>query len=95
MDEVKQAIDKMEQTAIRNQRETRKNLDKIFIHLSRLEVAIGKLNVQLELEKEHRGDIKDEITVAKDRIRRIEVVFLPVALSIGAVIAWLSKKFGS
>lgn len=98
MDEVKQAIDKMvdrmEETAVRNQRETREHLNKLFIYIARLEVSVGKLNVQIEMEREQKDEIKKDVAGIKDRLRNVEVIFLPVTLSVGAVAAYVLKKFG-
>ena len=51
MTDIEKAIERIETQALRNQRETRENLDKMFITIARLEVAVGKLTVQLEEER--------------------------------------------
>lgn len=94
MTDVEKAIDRIEKSMSRNQHETRENIDKLFIYLARLEVAIGKLTVQLETEKERHGETKDGIDMLRGRIRRVELVFAPVTIALGGVMAYIIKKFG-
>ena len=94
MSDLEGLIERMDVANQRNQHETRENLDKMFTYIARLEVAVGKLTVQLEEESRWRAETKVEIKTLRDRVRHIEMFFAPVVLLLGTGIAVIAKKLG-
>jgi len=129
MDDISTAIQRLDKRIEDERRDTRKNYDKLFAYIARLEVSTGKLVVHIETLENNTEALKEQYTNSidghsetnqklaviesqlidvkscmengskefsslRDRIRRIELLFVPAVAALTAAIGALKTKLG-